>query len=229
MKTKLNPRRKKILKKIIEEYIKKAKPISSGMLVKKDFSKLSSATLRNEMLELVEEGLLFQPHISAGKVPTLNGFRFFLDNFLEEKEVNKKEMTVLLKIKEGKRKKIKELAEGLAEMTGEVIVVGFSKDDYFYTGLSRLFSQPEFEDFSLIRDLTEGIDHLDKVMGGFFNQIGETKILLGDENPFGDRCAAIINRVEIDNQKIMFGLLGPIRMDYNKSLVLIKTIKQIFE
>ena len=101
MKTKLNPRRKKILKKIIEEYIKKAKPISSGMLVKKDFSKLSSATLRNEMLELVEEGLLFQPHISAGKVPTLNGFRFFLDNFLEEKEVNKKEMMVLLKIKEG--------------------------------------------------------------------------------------------------------------------------------
>lgn len=226
----LTQRKKKILKKVVEEYIKKAKPISSGMLTKKDFPKLSSATIRNEMLDLTKKGLLFQPHTSAGKIPTLKGFKFFLDNFLEEKEILISEKNIFLRIKnkfQEKRKKIKELAKKLAEISQETVVVAFSQDDFYYTGLSYLFCQPEFQDTSLIYSLSKIIDHLDETMKNIFDKIEETKILIGQENPFGDRCATIIDKLEIDGQKILIGLLGPIRMNYNRNLGLIKFIKKI--
>lgn len=224
-------RKKKVLKKIVEEYIRKARPISSGSLARKDFPKLSSATLRNEMLDLTNEGFLFQPHTSAGKIPTENAFRFFLENFLEEKEIPHLEKDIFLHIKERfteKRKRIKELAKRLAEISGEAVVVAFSKDDFYYTGLSYLFRQPEFKDLSLVRDISEIIDHLDETMKNIFDKIKEVEILIGDKNPFGNKCGIILDKLELDNQKIILGLLGPIRMDYSRNLSLVKFIKKIF-
>ncbi len=224
----LTQRKKKVLKKVIEEYIKKAKPISSRMLAKKDFPKLSSATLRNEMLDLTKMGLLFQPHTSAGRIPTLKGFKFFLDNFLKEEDnfLIEKFFEIDNK-KKGKRERVKNLAKKLAELSKEAVVVAFSKEDFYYTGLSYLFHQPEFKDLSLVKNFSEIIDHLDETMRNIFDKINEVKILIGDENPFGDKCATIFDKIEIDNEKIVIGLLGPIRMDYNKNLSLIKSIKKI--
>jgi len=228
----LNQRKKKVLKKVVEEYIKKARPISSGMLVKRGFPKLSPATIRNEMLNLTKQGLLYQSHTSAGRIPTLQGLKFFLDNFLKEKDVSTSKKKVFLEIKnkyQDKRKKIKELAKELAFLSQEAVVIAFSKDDFYYTGLSYLFHQPEFKNFSLIYSLSEVIDHLDKIMKNIFDKIEETKILIGEENPFGDQCATIFDKSEINHQKIVIGLLGPLRMDYNKNLALIKLIKKILK
>lgn len=223
-----NNRRKQILKKIMDHYIKEAEPISSGALAKRDFPKLSSATLRNEMLDLTNEGFLFQPHTSAGKIPTENAFRFFLDNFVEEKELDKKSQNALLQIqKKGNsgRKRIKELAKELAEQSGEAIIISFSRDDYFYTGLSNLFAQPEFEDFSLVQDLSEVIDHLDRTMEDIFDEIKETKILIGEENPFSNKCSIILAPLNQSKQKMIIGLLGPLRMDYNVNISLLRYIQ----
>lgn len=226
----LTERKKSIVKKVVEEYIKRAKPISSGRLAKKDFPMISSATLRNEMLDLTNEGFLFQPHTSAGKIPTESAFRFFLDNFVEEKKLNKKSQKALLQIqKKGndQRKRIKELAKELAEQSGEAIIISFSKDDYFYTGLSNLFAQPEFEDFSLVQDLSEVIDHLDRTMESIFDDIEETKILIGEDNPFSNKCSIILSPLNQSKQKMIIGLLGPLRMDYNRNISLIKFLENL--
>lgn len=226
----LNQRKKEVLRKIIEEYIRKARPISSKILVKKDFPKLSSATIRNEMFDLAKNGFLFQPYISAGKIPTLEGFKFFLNNFLEEKDISPLEKDAFLKTKNRyrrQRERIKEIAKKLAELSQGATVVAFSKDDFYYTGLSYLFHQPEFRNISLVYSFSEMIDHLDETMKNIFDKIEKTKILIGEENPFGNRLAAIFDRLEIKGQKILVGLLGPIRMDYNKNFGLIRFIKKI--
>jgi len=226
----INNRKSEILKKIIEHYINEAQPISSGMLAKKDFPEISSATLRNEMLDLTNQGFLFQPHTSAGKVPTENAFRFFLENFIENKELDKKLQNIFLQIyKKGsdQRKKIKEMAKEMANQSGEAIIVAFSKDDYFYTGLSNLFSQPEFHDFSLVQDLSKIIDCLDKTLNKIFDEIQEIKILIGQENPFGNHCAVILAPLKKQKEKIVIGILGPIRMDYKHNLALIKFISEL--
>ena len=146
----LNPRKKKILKMLIEEYIEKAKPISSSELIKDDLANLSSATIRNEMLDLTRMGLLYQPHTSAGKIPTVYGFDFYLENFLREFELSVLEKTIFRQIKKKnpeKREAIKEMARKLAEISGGVVIIAFSKNDFYYTGFSYLFRQPEFKRF----------------------------------------------------------------------------------
>jgi len=226
----LNPRKKKILKMLIEEYIEKAKPISSSELVKDDLANLSSATIRNEMLDLTRMGLLYQPHTSAGKIPTVYGFDFYLENFLREFELSVLEKTIFRQIKKKnpeKREAIKEMARKLAEISGGVVIIAFSKNDFYYTGFSYLFRQPEFKDLTLICDISEVIDRLDETMKNIFDRIEKTAVLVGNKSPFGSKSAVIFDLFRIDNQKIVIGILGLIRMNYNKNIALVNYIKEL--
>ena len=75
---KLTDRQQKILELIVREYVDKSKPVSSKILARK--LGLSSATLRNEMMELKKTGYLNQPHASAGRIPSEKGYRFFINS-----------------------------------------------------------------------------------------------------------------------------------------------------
>lgn len=78
----LTNRQQKILSLIIHEYIRSAEPIGSNRLVSDYNLDLSSATVRNEMAYLTEAGFLRQPHTSAGRVPTEEGYRYFVGNLM---------------------------------------------------------------------------------------------------------------------------------------------------
>jgi len=82
---------REILKLIIEDYIYSAEPVSSMAISKKSDLNLSPATIRNIMSDLEEVGFLFQPHTSAGRVPTEKGFRFYVDYILDINELSTKE------------------------------------------------------------------------------------------------------------------------------------------
>lgn len=87
----LTSRTKDILKMVIEDYILTAEPVSSMAISRKSDLRLSSATIRNIMSDLEEMGLLFQPHTSAGRVPTEKGFRFYVDYILDIHELSGEE------------------------------------------------------------------------------------------------------------------------------------------
>lgn len=70
-------RRARILVEVVDRYVRTRKPVSSQELVQVYRHRLSPATIRNELHALEEEGYLYKPHISAGRVPTVHGFRFF--------------------------------------------------------------------------------------------------------------------------------------------------------
>jgi heat-inducible transcriptional repressor len=80
----LTSRQRQILKSIIDIYIKTAEPVGSKMLAECCEFGLSSATLRNEMAELLEQGYLEQPHTSAGRVPTHKGYRLYVNELMNE-------------------------------------------------------------------------------------------------------------------------------------------------
>ena len=80
----LTTRQKKILSLIVHEHIASADPVGSKSLVQKYGMGLSSATVRNEMAALTEAGLLRQPHTSAGRVPTEEGYRYFVRQLMNE-------------------------------------------------------------------------------------------------------------------------------------------------
>ncbi len=80
----LTDRQKLILTIIIHEHIQTAQPVGSKTLVQKYNLNMSSATVRNEMATLTDYGLLRQPHTSAGRVPTEEGYRFFVGNLVQK-------------------------------------------------------------------------------------------------------------------------------------------------
>jgi heat-inducible transcriptional repressor len=84
----LTDRRKQLLQYIVEEYVQTAQPVGSRTLVDKYQLPLSSATIRNDMAALEDEGLITQPHTSAGRVPTDSGYRFYVEALMREEELN---------------------------------------------------------------------------------------------------------------------------------------------
>jgi len=89
----LSKRKEQLLKIIIEDYIKTARPVSSKSLT--EILNCSSATIRNEMAELEEEGLLEKTHISSGRVPSERGYRYYVDNIMKPKEITGDDMLKL--------------------------------------------------------------------------------------------------------------------------------------
>jgi heat-inducible transcriptional repressor len=79
----LDERKTAILRAIVQEYIATAQPVGSGHVASMAGLQVSSATVRNEMAVLEQEGFLVQPHTSAGRIPTDKGYRFFVDHLTE--------------------------------------------------------------------------------------------------------------------------------------------------
>lgn len=87
----LPPRRQKILAAIVEQYIETGEPVGSKALLANAGLDVSSATIRNEMAELTALGFITQPHTSAGRVPTEYGYRYYVDNLMQPKELEENE------------------------------------------------------------------------------------------------------------------------------------------
>ena len=88
----LTARKQKILSAVVESYISDGEPVGSKSLISKAELNVSSATIRNELAELTELGFLIQPHTSAGRIPTRQGYRYYVDNVLRPKPVGQSGM-----------------------------------------------------------------------------------------------------------------------------------------
>ncbi len=90
----LTRRRDRILSIIIGEYISKGVPVSSDVVAKKGLG-VSPATIRNEMIELEEEGYLVQPHTSAGRIPTDKGYRHYIESLMSYARLSRDEQFLI--------------------------------------------------------------------------------------------------------------------------------------
>ena len=82
-----NARKKKILSAVIESYISTGEPVGSKTLIAQTGLDVSSATVRNDMADLTNRGYLVQPHTSAGRIPTVLGYRYYIDNIMTVSQV----------------------------------------------------------------------------------------------------------------------------------------------
>lgn len=229
---KLEQRKSALLSAIIKEHVQTADSVGSKAIVDKYQFKVSPATVRNEMADLEKEGFIYQPHTSAGRIPTEKGWKFYIDNYMKDVNLTTQQQGVLDKALaehgltyEGA---VKNVAKNLADLSRDAVFVGFSKDDFYYTGLSQLFQHREFESVDLVRHISEVVDHLDEVIKKLFDEdIQGTQVLIGKENPFGIECGTIVSRYQNGEQDGLFGILGPMRMDYDNNVALVKYVNNI--
>ena len=94
----LNERKIKILQSIVNDYIETGEPVGSRTIAKKYNMGISSATIRNEMSDLEDMGLIIQPHASAGRIPSDMGYRLYVDQLMKLKEVDSEQQQFLKNI-----------------------------------------------------------------------------------------------------------------------------------
>ena len=210
----ITERQSQILDRIIHEHINGARPVSSQLLEKKHDFDVSSATLRNEMQQLTKKGYLYQPHISAGRLPTDKGYRYFVDKLME-KELStawQKEIKASLEL-------IREMTEFLAEESSDLALGYLSEERILWKeGWTELFREPEFSQSGYVGSFIKALDDLERNIARIdFPQ--EIRVYIGRENPLGkNRDFSLIT---LGFGQGIFGLLGPKRMSYDKNISLL--------
>lgn len=116
----LDDRKKRILQAIIEEYIGTAEPVSSSTLVDNYGMNLSSATIRNEMASLEQNGYLEKPHTSAGRIPSAKGYRFYVDKLLNDDNISFDEIKYIKKCLQTNANALEELTKIATHTLSEI-------------------------------------------------------------------------------------------------------------
>ncbi|MBN2261151.1 MAG: heat-inducible transcription repressor HrcA [Clostridiales bacterium] len=125
----LNTRQLQILKLIIDDFIDSGLPVGSRTISKKSSLGISSATVRNEMADLEELGYLYQPHTSAGRIPSDLGYRLYVENLLDDRLINSESRilirSLLVSGKISAGEVIEKAVHLLTQLTGLTVVSSF--------------------------------------------------------------------------------------------------------
>lgn len=120
----LSDRKMKILHAVIKNYLETGEPVGSRTISKYTDLHLSSATIRNEMADLEDLGYIFQPHTSAGRIPSDKGYRLYVDMLMQDKEQELEELkSVMLEKTDRVEKVLKQAAKVLAANTNYATMV----------------------------------------------------------------------------------------------------------
>lgn len=227
----MESRQEQLLKLIIENFIETAEPVGSKFLVEAGNLEISDATVRNEMRELEEAGFLTHPHTSAGRIPTELGYKFYVEHLLEAKELSKKMIAEMQTLLSGESDdvmaKVKNVSKFVAEDMKNAVLVAFGPNRVYYTGLSGLFSQPEFADVNQTINVSEMFDRCEELIEEVFDRVpvAQSTTLIGSDNPLGNFSSLVATRFPNDH---LFMILGPLRMNYGRGQSFSKTLLGMF-
>ena len=124
------PRRLEVLRAIVEDYVHSREPVGSKALVERHHLGVSSATIRNDMAALEEEGLIAAPHTSSGRIPTDKGYRLFVDQIQDVKPLSAAERRAIAILLDGAADLddvLERTVRTLAHLTNQVAVVQYPR------------------------------------------------------------------------------------------------------
>ena len=243
-------RQKEILNRIVADYIDLAQPVSSEFLEEKHHFGICPATIRIEMQKLTDTGFLYQPHTSAGRVPTDKGYRFFVDNlfarqnfvkqnlggfekgFPKEKTLLKVEDLIEREMGDGVRF-LQSLTKNLASFSSNSLALGylFDEDLFWKEGWEDVLGEPEFKETKVITDFADVIKHFEKEIEDIKINSG-IKVYIGKENPFSKakEFSIIISSCHFpDKEKGVLAIAGPKRMAYDKNINSLNSLTKLLE
>ena len=115
----LTDRKKKVLRSIVDLYIRTAEPVGSKAIAQLPDMNFSSATIRNEMADLLAMGYLEQPHTSAGRVPSAAGYRLYVDELMADSRLSIDETRSINQAFEDKMQRVDQMMERVAKLVSQ--------------------------------------------------------------------------------------------------------------
>ncbi|MBI4039425.1 hypothetical protein HY388_01195 [Candidatus Daviesbacteria bacterium] len=232
----LTARQQKLLKSIVEKYVETASPVGSETLEREASLGVSPATLRNEMVKLTNLGILSQPHTSAGRIPTADGFRFYINNLMDQKQLAvKDEVTIKEKLwddRHERRRILKDAAQALADKT-HALGVAMTSDDTYYSGLANILDMPEFYDIDVTRTLLSMLDQTNQLVDIFFGRQDDlgVHVVFGTDldDQFLQPCSFVYSRFSIGDGQGVVGVIGPSRLNYPAVIPTVRYLSNLME
>lgn len=232
----ITERQKAILMAIIKEFMGDAEEVGSLSLVEKYDLGVSSATIRNEMVKLMNLGLLEKTHSSSGRLPTDQALRLYVSELLGRNSVNP---LMCIEIRQGifrdrfsKDIVIRSMLHILSKETDSIVFL-ILDEDIRYFGLANLLTFEEFQSIEKIRNIVNILE--DDV---FLKNITEkysgsgVSLLIGGESGVGTLadCAMAFTKIPFWGRETGYiGVLGSKRMDYSKVIPALKEVKTTLE
>jgi len=232
----MTERQTQLLQAIINEFIENSEAVGSVHLVEKYHLPISSATIRNEMTELMKLGYIAKTHLSSGRVPTTLAYKRFVEQIYEDEPEIK--VSLASKIRQelyANRFDIDELLLSalkiLFKQSGSVGFALLGKRIYHY-GLSRIPTLPEYkqveglcnliyimEDNLLLNEILDGSEET--------GETGETRVIFGEDlelDVFKQMVIIYCPLMLYESKKVCIGVIGSKRIDYNNIIPLVNLI-----
>lgn len=236
----LTKRHREILKTLVEHYVEVATPVSSGYLANLGTVGLSSASIRSVLHDLETQGYLQQPHTSAGRIPTAEGFRYYVTHLLDRHELS-----------QGERHSVREKILGagplwrnvmnvvshqlasLSHYAGLVFLQRFG-EDFYIAGRDHFLDVPEFADTGQMRAVLQALEERHWLATLFKKPIdeGRIQVFIGGEKGMGalEHCSVVATSYRTRERNTgSLGIMGPRRMRYDQIIPLVEYTARIVE
>ena len=221
----MHERRLEILRAIVDEYVATQEPVGSKAIAERHGLGVSPATIRNEMAALEHDGLITQPHTSAGRIPTNSGYRVFVDRIAEVKPLSNPERRAIESFMSGAsdlEDVMSRTGKLLAQITKQVAVVQMpSQDRVVLSGTANL-ALSNHDEAAMLHPILEALEEQVVLLRLLSDSSPTVNVRIGDEQPsVGLRSTSVVT---MGYGQGAIGILGPTRMDYASSMAAVHAV-----
>ncbi len=232
----IEARKDRILSIVIGQYIKTTAPVGSQVITDKYRLDLSPATVRNILAELEEEGYLTHPHTSAGRVPTAQGYRYYVDHLMREIELLEEEKHHIEHECRQYRHKLEQLIEktsqALSDLTHYTAIVSIDgwESKLILKGTNYVVGYPQEVDILKIQAILRILEEKEKLLALINRDLDKRiEIYIGHEIALKEmeNCSLAVSRFEKDGVSGRIAVLGPTRMQYDRVVSALEYISDL--
>jgi heat-inducible transcriptional repressor len=227
----MQERQLEILRAIVDEYVATQEPVGSKIIAEKHSLGVSPATIRNEMAILEDQGLITQPHTSAGRIPTNSGYRLFVDKIAQIKPLSTAERRAIETFM-GNSDNLDDLlvrtAKLLAQLTNQVAVIQYPDEDkVILAGTANLARNNSQEPAGSIYPVLEALEEQVVLLRLLADATNEVQVRIGQEQ--GEKNLESTSLVTTQytgpgSHGGALGVLGPTRMNYAVTMATVNTV-----
>ena len=221
----IQQRKDRVLAIVVNQYIKTVSPVGSQYITDEYKLDVSAATVRNILAELEEEGYLSHPHTSAGRMPTAQGYRYYVDHLMHEIQLLEQEKRIIESEYKRYRNQLERLMESASQFITDVtqyttiISVDGWDSKIILKGASNVVGYPEQSDLMKIQAILRILEEKEKLLK-LINRDLEKKInvFIGHEIALKDMesCSLAVSRFKTNGVTGRIAVLGPTRMQYDR-------------
>ncbi len=233
MDVQLTDRQQRILALVVHDHVQGAQPVASGSLARRHALGVGTATIRSELAALEGFGLLMQPHTSAGRVPTVAGYRYFVEHLMRVAELPANERRTIRHQFHQAGKSLDRwmrlAAAVVARVSGVVGLVArreaggaIAPPQLYHAGLTQILYAPEFATGERLRGVVELLEH-GRGLEPILDRLPRTgvQVIIGGEPPLEatPHVALVLARFGPSPQAGgVLGVVGPTRLAYERAV-----------